>query len=127
MPYKLPHICAKPGCSELTLSRYCQKHEYLSVSQDEKDKRAEYDRGRGSASSRGYDSRWRGVRLAKLKQDPLCEDCRGIGLTVLATDVDHIDGNVSNLSPDNLRSLCHACHSRKTIRENGGFGKKKKS
>ena len=44
------------------------------------------------------------------------------GRIVPATDVDHIvaraDGGTDDRS--NLQPLCHACHSRKTVRENGG-------
>jgi 5-methylcytosine-specific restriction enzyme A len=42
---------------------------------------------------------------------------------VVATDVDHVDGDSENNSQDNLRSLCHACHSRKTATQDGGFGR----
>jgi 5-methylcytosine-specific restriction protein A len=41
---------------------------------------------------------------------------------VVATDVDHEDGNAANNAPSNLRSLCHACHSRKTATQDRGFG-----
>ncbi len=37
--------------------------------------------------------------------------------------MDHIDGDDSNNASSNLQSLCHACHSSKTARENGGFGR----
>jgi 5-methylcytosine-specific restriction endonuclease McrA len=65
---------------------------------------------------RVYDKRrWRRLRLQKLRQDPFCEECRP--MLVLATDVDHVKaindgGEVWDIT--NLRSLCHACHSRKT-------------
>gem|GEM_PF-4480047 len=36
--------------------------------------------------------------------------------------VDHVDGNPNNNDPANLRTMCVGCHSRKTARENGGFG-----
>jgi 5-methylcytosine-specific restriction protein A len=124
MPYKLPHPCAHPGCPELTLKRYCPHHEQQGVPPQEQLKKSQYDKDRGSASKRGYGRQWQAIRICKLKQDPLCSDCLGAGLVVAATDVDHIDGNVHNLSVNNLRSLCHACHSRKTIRENYGFGNK---
>ena len=46
-----------------------------------------------------------------------------MGVIASATDVDHIvpiaDGGAP-LDQANLQSLCHECHSRKTIAENGG-------
>ena len=54
--------------------------------------------------------------------EPLCRECRKAGRIVPATDVDHrvarADGGTDDRS--NLQPLCHACHSRKTVRENGG-------
>lgn len=68
-------------------------------------------------------ARWRKIRAAHLSGEPLCRECASRGLVVAATDVDHMDGDDSNNAPENLQSLCHACHSRKTARENGGFGR----
>ncbi|AVU01202.1 HNH endonuclease [Xanthomonas oryzae pv. oryzae] len=67
-------------------------------------------------------TQWRRLRAAHLAAEPLCRQCAGVGRVVAATDVDHIDGYDSNNAPENLQSLCHACHSRKTAKENGGFG-----
>lgn len=71
---------------------------------------------RGSAASRGYDRRWQKKRRAFLREHPLCVACERAGLTVAATDVDHIkpkrDGGTDD--PENLQALCHACHSKKT-------------
>jgi hypothetical protein len=36
---------------------------------------------------------------------------------VMATDVDHIDNDPTNNERSNLASLCHACHSAKTMAE----------
>jgi hypothetical protein len=44
-------------------------------------------------------------------------------MIVVATDVDHIDGNTGNNHPDNLNSLCHSCHSKKTAAHDGSFGR----
>jgi 5-methylcytosine-specific restriction enzyme A len=65
-----------------------------------------------------YDRRrWRRVRLAQLRAEPLCRLCRERGRAEPAVDVDHIKALADGGEPfdfDNLRSLCHACHSRVT-------------
>ena len=58
-----------------------------------------------------------------LAEEPLCRECAKQGRTVPATEVDHIDGNVWNMSRENLQPLCLECHSRKTARENGRWGR----
>lgn len=78
------------------------------------------ERARGTATQRGYDARWRRVRAAYLRAHPICEcGCGGI-----ATDVDHIDGlgphGPRGYDPANLRSLTHACHSRRTAADQPG-------
>lgn len=62
---------------------------------------------------------WRKLRASVLADSPLCEHCNKRGLLVLATDVDHIDDDPSNNDRDNLASLCHSCHSRKTMADMG--------
>lgn len=65
---------------------------------------------------------WRAIRAEQLQFEPLCRECSKSCKITPATDVDHIDGDSWNNRPSNLQSLCHSCHSAKTVRENGGFG-----
>lgn len=59
---------------------------------------------------------WRTLRALVLSDQPLCEQCADdYGNVVPATDVDHRDNDPTNNSRDNLASLCHACHSIKTM------------
>ena len=65
--------------------------------------------------------RWQGMRERQLARDPFCVDCQAAGrLAVDATDVDHEIPHRGNpklfWDAKNLRSRCHACHSRKTRR-----------
>lgn len=84
----------------------------------------DYERGRGTAAERGYDAEWQALAAEHLALHPWCSD--GCGLR--ATDVDHIVSiRVAphrRLDPTNLRSYAHGCHSRKTVKEDGGFGRR---
>lgn len=82
------------------------------------------ERHRKQGVKRPYDlTAWKRTRLVQLGNEPLCRHHKERGKYVAATEVDHIDGNEWNWEPDNLQSLCHECHSIKTARENGGFGR----
>lgn len=62
---------------------------------------------------------WRELRARVLREQPRCEQCEREGRITPATDVDHKDNDPSNNRRDNLASLCHACHSRKTQADMG--------
>jgi 5-methylcytosine-specific restriction protein A len=91
-------------------ARYCAAHQRA------------LEQARPTAWQRGYDTAWRGWRLAILQREPLCRHCRAKGLVVPATEVDHIrpkqDGGAE--SWENLQPLCKACHARKTLGETRG-------
>ncbi len=86
----------------------------------------EIDANRASSNERGYDSRWRKARAAYLRKHPLCKAHLDRGEIAAATDVDHIKPHRGAKAlfwdSSNWQSLCHACHSEKTAREDGGFG-----
>lgn len=84
--------------------------------------RQQADLDRGSSAARGYGPAWRKLRLAILRERPLCE---APGCNHGATDVDHRIARERGGTddPSNLVALCHACHSRKTVRVDGGFGR----
>lgn len=69
------------------------------------------------------DPRWvRDIRPRILLRDKYtCCDCSGFG-----DQVDHDDGNHANNDDSNLKTRCISCHSKKTARENGGFGNPKR-
>ena len=63
-----------------------------------------------------YGAKWRKLRLKFLAYRPNCERCGKP-----ATDVDHIR-SVNQypelmLSWDNLRALCHSCHTKRTLND----------
>jgi 5-methylcytosine-specific restriction protein A len=113
-------VCSTPGCPNLSdQPGRCP------------DCRREADRARGSGRERGYTRKWARFRRDYLVFHPVCE-CDGTccppdGCHQLATDVDHIDGTGRNgpraFDESNLMALAHSCHSRKTVRQDGGFGR----
>ena len=80
------------------------------------------DQWRGRADERGYDSKWKNLRNAFITENPLCKHCEEQGRTTPATEVDHIKAFCGKNDPlrldwQNLQSLCHSCHVKKTRRE----------
>lgn len=106
--------CLHPGCTALVRSGYCERHRPPRVERRSEDSR-----------------RWRrwyslpvwtdDLRPEQLAREPFCRECAAHGLRVYATDVDHVvphDGDWSKfIDPENLQSLCHSCHGRKTAAE----------
>ena len=110
MAYAPPSPCTFPGCPNLCCGPRCHEHAY--------------DDKRPSASKRGYDRRWERFRQMKLRREPMCEECRRQGRDTPATDVDHIVSLArgGRHTIENTQSLCHSCHSQKTVKQDGGFG-----
>jgi 5-methylcytosine-specific restriction enzyme A len=92
-------------------------------------KRPAADAGaRPCATERGYDWRWQKFRKPYLAAHPLCVTCRAEGRgPVEATCIDHIDGEgphgARGYDESNLQALCKPCHDRKTVTQDGGFGR----
>ena len=105
--------CRHPGCMVLVSNGYCDAHR-PTPRQDI----------RSEASKRW---RWmyktdlwlKKLRPEQLAKEPFCRECGKHGGRVYATDVDHIKDHKGDWSlfsdPSNLQSLCHGCHSRKTL------------
>lgn len=119
MPKRAKKPCAYPGCSKLVSGQtYCEKH----FKEVEKKRQKLYDRyQRNKKIARFYsNARWQKLRDRKLKHDPLCEHCLPDVVTP-ATEVDHIipvevDWS-RRLDWNNLQSLCHSCHMKKTAED----------
>src|SRR5262245_59742447 len=88
---------------------------------------AEYNRARRTDPDRGVEdavvssARWKALRAAVLRYEPLCRACVAAGRTELATQVDHVVAvrTRPDLAYDraNLQPLCGACHGLKTAAE----------
>lgn len=127
MPIQPARPCNQQGCGELiTVGSRCEKHKRESAKG--------FDLYRGSSTQRGYGGPWPKLRLRALQRDDyLCQPCLlETGRMVPATDVDHIKRfsglhDPLRLDITNLVSMCHACHSRKTMQQDGGGGHVKKT
>lgn len=103
--------CKRVGCVALTRDVYCDEHK-------PSDKRREGVTWRYLYNTR----KWKEMRALHLLMSPFCVDCVRDGKRTRATDVDHIRDHKGNkrlfYDKNNLQSLCHSCHSKKTMREN---------
>lgn len=119
MPVKALRPCNYFGCAELIRDgRYCDKHKKETAKQ--------IDDRRGSAASRGYDSRWQRARVHYLRVHPLCVRCQDAGKVTAASVVDHIIPHKGDKQLfwdiSNWQSLCKQCHDIKTAKEDGRWG-----
>lgn len=104
--------CRHPGCRELTRDGWCPAHKPKQTARRE------------SAAWHGWYNLpvWTDdLRPGQLFAEPFCRECARRGLRTRATDVDHIRDHKGDwalfTARDNLQSLCHSCHSRKTMGE----------
>lgn len=106
--------CVYPGCRMLTADRYCPAHK----------PKPRPDKASAAWHYLYTDPRYGWVKRSRdqLIREPFCRECWRQGIRTPATEVDHIKphrGNVESFLHGELQSLCHACHSRKTMAENG--------
>lgn len=115
------------GCAALVNGRDSKCPQHMQQARREADAR------RGNSGERGYTSAWRKAREHFLRAHPLCmcDECRAAGLVVPATIVDHIVPHRGDKrlfwDRTNWQALSKPCHDRKTAREDGGFGRARKS
>lgn len=111
---KIFRPCKHGGCTNLTTEGYCSKH------------KEDANKYRKNSYQRGYTKKWQKARADYLAAHPYCVECEKQGRRTLATDVDHIIPHRGDQKlfwdQSNWQSLCHSCHSIKTIKEeNGGW------
>lgn len=114
MPTRASLPCRHHGCPALLpQSGYCVAHQrQVYKAQDQR---------RGSAASRGYNSKWAKARKTYLGRNPLCVECIDELRVTPATEVDHIIPHRGSQTlfwdTDNWQALCKPHHSAKTMRE----------
>jgi 5-methylcytosine-specific restriction protein A len=85
------------------------------------------DQRRGSSNERGYSYAWQKARAGYLRKHPLCKMHEDKDQIVAATVVDHIIPHKGDMTifwdSGNWQPLCKACHDRKTVMQDGGFGR----
>lgn len=104
--------CRHPGCTTLVTGGYCDLH-----------------RPKDSRSDAAKSWHWmyltpewtEDLRTGQLLREPFCRECARRGVRTPATEVDHIQPHRGDWAVftdrSNLQSLCHSCHSRKTLAE----------
>lgn len=105
-------VCNVPGCPTIAVQAgRCAVHQRETA--------RKYDGQRGTPAQRGYDRDWQKIRKAYIAKHPYCAQCGRY-----AVIVDHIlplrRGGTHDAS--NLQSMCRACHSGKTVTQDGGYG-----
>ena len=103
--------CKHPGCRQLVPGSYCANHQ-------PKPQRKESASWHYLYTDPRY--HWAERRTAQLLGEPFCRACARKGKRVRATDVDHVTphrGDIKLFVNGDLQSLCHSCHSRKTMAE----------
>lgn len=108
--------CRYPGCYTLVPGGYCERH------------RPKFTWRGGDRSEAAKAWRWmygtpdwKRLRSEQLLREPWCRECAKRSIRTRATDVDHIRDHKGDWAvftdEGNLQSLCHSCHSRKTLSE----------
>ena len=81
---------------------------------------------RPPSSQRGYGAKWRKARADYLSEHRRCVLCAREGRSTLADTVDHIIPHKGDMKlfwdRKNWQACCQSCHSRKTAKQDGGFG-----
>lgn len=118
MPNRPQKPCRYPMCPNTCEKghAYCQEHSHLEKQKPVRE-----------AYKRYASARWRKASKIYLANNPICCLCKAD----TAKQVDHIeqvysDSDAKFWDVNNWQGLCVSCHSKKTARENGGFGNRKK-
>ncbi|MCM3145368.1 HNH endonuclease [Brevibacillus sp. MER 51] len=128
MPAKPKRPCAVAGCRNLADRGYCQEHKMFAHKlRRERNKQYDLHQRDRKAKDFYHSEEWEAVRNEALQRDyGLCQDCKQEQRITQADVVDHIKPIHPfwdlRLRLDNLRSLCHAHHNKKTAEDRRRYG-----
>jgi 5-methylcytosine-specific restriction protein A len=111
---RAPTACKTPNCSGHAVSKgFCE--ECLKVHAAEPE--SKFDKSHPFRWM--YDDpRWknpvRGLRACQLRKVPICVECKRAPANTADHLIDHRGDWILFLDPNNLRSVCASCHSKKT-------------
>lgn len=132
LPSAMLHPCAQPGCPTLVargLSRCPDHYRRSSVRTRVGRAYVVMPAPMSHPHKPFYNSAaWRRARLAYLVSHPICEIVTsGRACSAPATEVHHRESLDARpdlaLDPTNFEAGCKRCHSRETVRLDGGFGR----
>jgi len=109
MPVSAPKPCGHPGCGRLVRdgTGRCEAH------------KAEAWVRKPTATKRITGRKLQRMRAELFQRDPLCVECKALGLVKLATQRDHTkplaEGGTD--TPDNTQGLCDEHHDAKSLAE----------
>lgn len=119
-------LCSAPGCNTIVEGGGYRCPQHLTPTYTPK---RQYDHHYHQGKAIYKSSWWLRLRAAQLAKEPCCQMCAQYGISTPANTVDHIveisQGGAMD-DPDNLQSLCSACHNTKTAKEAVKRRKKKK-
>ena len=122
MPHRAPRPCRRNGCPEVVTS----KDGWCAIHRQEENKNYN-DKKRPRYHAVLYGSlRWKRLRMAHLSTSPFCKRCGAVA-ELVHHRTPHNGDPILFYAPDNLESLCTACHNREHERgavQGRGAGKK---
>jgi len=118
--------CPRAGCNELVSKGRCPPHQAEADAVRAEQRKSYWrDRAESNPVYALYSSpRWKELRSRHLAANPRCVVCGGP-----ANTVDHVYphlGVVDRFWNGPFQSMCSKDHARKTAKEDGGFGNKRK-
>lgn len=117
MPTRYKRACLEAGCLGYA-ERFgrCEAHAAPIIA-----RRNAVDRSAEAGRGLYFTTRWKKMRAAVLRAEPLCRDCAAKGRPEPATEIDHVVRHQGNAwrfwDMSNLQPLCARCHARKTFIE----------
>jgi 5-methylcytosine-specific restriction enzyme A len=115
--WSCPKPCKTCGQAAVRGSKYCTAHQ----PNEQADQKRRHEK-KSPWNKYYHTAHWHNLRTLVLARDPICVECK----REASTDADHIVPHRGNwdlfCDLNNLQGLCAACHSRKTSKQDGGYG-----